>query len=406
MLAACGRGTPLTATPKQAASAQARFVPGRAVVRWKDAAARAQVAAKFGLPEAAPFDPEGDEAIELPSGQDVSTFREVAGDAAVSVEPDFVMRLPVYNQERQSPTVAEREGKTPFKRQWALQKVDAEAAWRVTRGKPGVKVAVVDSGVDDGHPDLRGQIAASEGMVGLRAKLGFGSARDDNGHGTHCAGVVAASGAQGVSGIAPGCKLLICKVLDDQGNGATSQIARGINWATDHDADVISLSMGGPDDARAVRDAVARAISHGVVVVAAMGNEGKELRNYPAAYPGVIAVGATNASDKLAGFSTRGPWISVCAPGVGILSTTPTYGVTLNSPEDGGIDPVYGKLSGTSMATPLVAGIAALVRSQHASWSPAQIKAAIERGAEQLADASASRVGHGRVNAAGALGVR
>ncbi|MDB5101007.1 MAG: peptidase [Cyanobacteria bacterium RYN_339] len=405
MLTACGRGTPITATTKAAAANEARMVPGRAVVRWKDAAARAAVAAKLGLSEAQPFDVEGDEAIDLPNGQSLTTFREAAGDAAVTIEPDFVMRLPVFNEEKQAPTAAEREA-TPLKRQYALQKVDAAAAWKITRGKPAVKIAVIDTGVDENHPDLRGQVAGSEGLVGLRAKLGFGSARDDNGHGTHCAGVVAASGAQGVSGIAPGCKLLVCKVLDNQGNGATSQIARGIGWAVDHGADVISLSMGGEDDARAVRDAVARAISRGVVVVAAMGNEGKEVRNFPAAYPGVIAVGATSSTDKVASFSTRGPWISVCAPGVGILSTTPTYGVTLNNPEAGGIDPVYGKLSGTSMATPLVAGIAALVRSQHASWTPAQIKAAIERGAVAIDGSAASRVGHGRVSAAGALGAR
>jgi subtilisin family serine protease len=409
LLSACGHA-PLPTSMSQTSSSRVKAdaARGRVVVHWRDAAARSSLAESLSLGPSVPINEEGDEAVWLPIGQDVSAFRLSLGKLATSVEPDFKMRLPVPAADsaadmRDTERIIGLQGNAG-PRQYALRLVHAAEAWRVTRGSPDVKIAIIDSGIDDHHPDLTGQVADETATIGARGKIGLGSPRDDNGHGTHCAGVAAASGANGVSGIAPGCKLLIAKTLDLNGAGETADIARGVNWAVDHGASVISMSMGGADDARPLRQAIERALSRGVVVVAAMGNEGQEVRNFPAAYPGVIAVGATTASDHVAKYSTRGPWISVCAPGSGILSTTPTYGVTLNSANEGNLPRGYGKLSGTSMATPLVAGIAALVKCAHPNWSPAQIKGAIETSASALGNGFDSRGGHGRIDAAAAVG--
>jgi thermitase len=289
-------------------------------------------------------------------------------------------------------------------KQWALTKVNIEGAWRVTRGSPKIKIASVDSGADLGHPDLRGQIADSWRASGLMGRMGLAGAGDDCGHGTHCAGIAgaAAGNNEGIAGAAPGCKLLIVKALDKAGAGPTSDIVRGIRWAMSHGAHVISLSVGGEEDSRALRDACQDALQAGIVVVAAMGNDGKTVKNWPACIPGVIAVGATNKTDGVAGFSTRGGWISVAAPGANILSTAPTYAVTMNRGKDAELGRGYGTLSGTSMATPLVAGIVALMLSANPNLKPAQVKAALEKSAVGAGGMNIG-TGHGRVDAALAL---
>jgi thermitase len=394
LLSACHQASPLVpaaATQREAADTGARSVAGRLLVKWKDSAAASRWRDKLGL-SAASLDGEGTQAIDLPAGMTAESFRQAAGADLEYAEPDYIMRAV------KPPVDKDTKG------QYALQKVRAAEAWKITKGKSDVRIAVVDTGVDLGHPDLKGQIVASTNVIGWRGKLGLASAKDGNGHGTHCAGVVAAqANGQGVSGIAPGCKLLIAKALGDDGAGATSDIVRGIRWALAQKADVISLSVGGEDDAEALRDAVDDALKAGVVVVAAMGNEGKTLKNYPAAYPGVIAVGATNSQDKVSAFSTRGSWISVCAPGANIQSTTPTYKVTMSHKDMGGLTATYGQLSGTSMATPLVAGLAGLIKSQNPGWTPAQVKKAIERSAVKLGGGFSNTAGHGRVDAAAAL---
>lgn len=417
-LAACHQAAPLAvSTPRSGLAPAARAVPGRLIVRWRKPEAAAAVLRRLGVSRHEGLGAEGvegvaaaaaPEVLDLPAGVDEAAFRAAAGDALEWSEPDRVLRLVAPEREaveaaateRAKPSGAGRKG------QWALEKVRAEAAWRVTRGRADVRIAIVDTGADLGHPELRGQIADSWRANGWLGRLGLAGAKDDSGHGTHCAGVAAAAGLQGISGMAPGCKLLIVKALDKDGAGASSDVVRGIRWAVSRGARVISLSMGGEEDPRALREAVADALAAGVVVVAAMGNEGKQLKNYPAAYPGVIAVAATNRSDKVAGFSTRGPWVSVAAPGASILSTTPTYAVAMNQGDQAELGVGSGTLSGTSMATPLVAGLAALLLSQQPSLKPAQVKAAIERGAVALDGGTNPRSGHGRVDAARTLGSR
>jgi len=191
---------------------------------------------------------------------------------------------------------------------------------------------------------------------------------DDNGHGTHCAGTVAGIDNDiGVIGVAPDVGLYIMKVLNRRGSGSYEDIAAGIITATDgpdgtpgtnDDADVISMSLSGPSSTVDLENAVNYALSYNVVIVAATGNDGNDYPQYPAAYPGVIGVGATDANDNIASFSNRGE--DIFAPGVYVFSTY--------------LEGNYATMSGTSMATPHVAGVVALAWAAHPSFTGTQIR--------------------------------
>jgi thermitase len=236
--------------------------------------------------------------------------------------------------------------------------VDAPQAWSRTLGSDAVRIAVIDTGIDAAHPDLAGKVVAAANFTASN------STQDLSGHGTHVAGIAAASfdNATGIAGMAPNARLMDVKVLavdqSGQTTGDCADVADGIVWATDHGANVLNLSLGGPTPCLAMELAVRYAVSHGALVVAAAGNEGSTSRFYPAAFPDVLSVAATTNRDQLAGFSNRGAsWVDVAAPGDGIVSTLPTF--------DNGTGAVdYGYLSGTSMAAPIVSGIGALVWGQ------------------------------------------
>jgi subtilisin len=213
---------------------------------------------------------------------------------------------------------------------------------RGIKGK-GVTVAILDTGIDTAHPDLADRVLAGKDFTGGN---GYG---DEQGHGSHCAGIVAAStNGDGLIGAAPEARLLVGKVLDDSGSGRSSWIAAGIRWAADSGADIVSLSLGGPGADTATREAIRYAVAKGVWVVAAAGNSGKAGDNFPGHYTESCAVAAVGQDLKRASFSTLNDGNDIAAPGVSILSTLP-----------GGR---YGRMSGTSMATPYVAGCLALVR--------------------------------------------
>lgn len=281
-----------------------------------------------------------------------------------------------------------------FERQYAPQRVQAPAAWPQSKGA-GVTVAVVDTGVDLGHPEFAGRLAAGYNVVAPGAP-----ARDDNGHGTHVAGIVAAAqgNGAGIVGIAPEATIMPIKVLEADGSGSDAGVAEGMVWAVDHGAQVLNLSLGGPGEAEVLREAVAYALARGVAVVAAMGNNGSDEQCFPAGYPGVIAVGATDEQDRVAGFSQYGDWISVTAPGVAVLSTFPTYEVVLNHY---GFAREYAALDGTSQATPQVAGVAALVLARQRGLAPARLKALLEASSDRLPGQGGfdPHLGHGRINA-------
>lgn len=265
--------------------------------------------------------------------------------------------------------------------QWAIPKIQADRAWEIWQPKSPVIIAIVDTGIDSTHPDLTNKIYRDAlGIVGYDALAGQrDDALDGHGHGTHCAGIAAAqtnnglgiAGIAGWNGVAGQTDttytlLMPVKVLDAKGEGSDASVAAGVLWAADHGAQVISMSLGGQEFSQTLDDAVQYAVSKGCLVVAAAGNNGTSDKFYPAAESNVLAVAATNSSDTLASFSTYGDWVPVAAPGDSIYSTTPTYTVTW-------VQKNYATASGTSMATPQIAGEAALLLAQNPGLSARQV---------------------------------
>ncbi|SFS78116.1 thermitase [Marininema halotolerans] len=267
--------------------------------------------------------------------------------------------------------------------QYGPQKMSLPQAWDITKGSSNVTVAVVDTGVQANHPDLSGKVVQGYDFVDNDS-----NANDENGHGTHVAGTIAANtnNGVGVAGVAPNVKIMGVRVLDAEGSGTNDAVADGITYAADHGAKVINMSLGGADESQAIEDAVNYAWNKGVVIVCAAGNESTSSPSYPAYYSKSIAVAATDSNDKLAYFSNYGSWVDVAAPGVDIMSTY--------------IGSKYESLSGTSMASPHVAGLAGLLASQ--GLSNTQIRAAIENTSDTVSG-TGSKFAHGRVNAYKAL---
>jgi len=256
--------------------------------------------------------------------------------------------------------------------QWGPTAVSAPAAWGVTRGDPSIVIAIVDTGVDDTHPDLASKIVGEYSVIGGTAKDGFG-------HGTHVAGIAAAATNNniGVAGMCPNCGILSVKVLNAQGAGYMSDVASGITYAASHGARVISMSLGGPGRSSTLQSALDYAIANNALPVCAMGNSGSGSNTpEPAYWHDCLSVIAADQNGAKASFSNYGIKADVAAPGVAILSTMPTYPVTLTT--NYGYSMNYDALSGTSMATPMVAGIAGLVLSQNPSLTPAQVAGIIE----------------------------
>lgn len=276
-----------------------------------------------------------------------------------------------------------------YSSQWGMAKIGMPSAWDVTLGSSGVKIAIVDTGVDLNHPDLAGRIDTANDWDFINNDA---VADDDQGHGTHCAGIAAASTNNGlyVSGVAPQCSILPIKVLGPSG-GTNSQVADGIRWAANQGADIISLSLEGPAYSTVLDEAVQYAAGLDCVIVAATGNQSTYGVSYPARLANVIAVGSTTSADARSSFSNYGPEVDLCAPGSDILSTT----------YDGGT----GYMSGTSMATPHVAGVAALVRSLNPSWTRTQVEQQLTSTALDLGQTGRDiYYGSGRIDAAAALG--
>lgn len=228
---------------------------------------------------------------------------------------------------------------------WSITAFDLPRAWNLTKGD-GVKVAVLDTGCDLDHPDLDANLLPGINFVEPGKKPW-----DDNQHGTHVAGIIAAENNDvGMVGVAPNAKIIPVKVLDKNGNGSLLNVAKGIRWAVDNGADIICMSLGAPRPVQQVRKAIKYAAKRGVPCFVAAGNAGmtKEVF-YPAAYPETIAIGSIREDFKRSSFSNTGQNLDFMAPGDRIFSTVP--------------DNWYSILSGTSMACPFAAGVAALVLS-------------------------------------------
>ncbi len=268
--------------------------------------------------------------------------------------------------------------------EWGLHKAHFPGAWNDTKGKE-VKIAIVDSGIDKGHPDIA-KIAAQRNFF-----TGSAVANDGYGHGTHVAGIAAAltNNDRGVAGGCPRCELLVAKVMDASGSVKDSNLVPAIAWSVDQGADVINLSFGSGQRSTVLKGAIEKAYANGkgAVVVAAAGNTGTNTRQYPAAYKKAIAVSATNSDDKPAGFSSRGDWVDLAAPGTGILSTRAVI-------EGGG----YGAESGTSEAAPFVSALAGLLASE--GKTAGAIRKRMRDTAADLGPAGDDpRFGQGRINA-------
>lgn len=232
------------------------------------------------------------------------------------------------------------------KYQWNLPSIETEKGWNISKGTDDVIIAVLDTGVQTNHPDLAGRFVDGTNIVDP-SKM----PEDDVGHGTHVAGIIGATvnNTEGVAGVSWFNKIMPVKVLDSSGAGSTYSVAQGIIWAVDHGAKVINMSLGNYANAEFLHDAVKYAYERDVVLVAASGNDNTDRPGYPAAYPEVFAVAATNSGKQRASFSNYGDYIDVAAPGESIASTYPGN--------------QYAALSGTSMSTPHVAALAGLIRS-------------------------------------------
>ncbi len=253
------------------------------------------------------------------------------------------------------------------KYQWNLPAIGTIPAWDINRGNQEVIVGVIDTGVDLNHPDLKPQLLPGYNVVSEGS-----DPQDDVGHGTHVAGVISAlvNNREGVAGMTWYNKILPIKVLDETGAGSTYSVAQGIIWATDNGAKVINMSLGNYAEAKFLHDAIKYAYDRDVVLIAASGNDNTEQPGFPAAYPEVFAVAATDSAKQKASFSNYGDYIDVAAPGVNIASTYPHN--------------QYAALSGTSMASPHVTALAALIRSVNPLLKNTEVMDIMRKSASDL----------------------
>jgi len=264
---------------------------------------------------------------------------------------------------------------------WGIIKIEADRAWAVSSGS-GVKVAVIDTGINRSHPDLKINIAGCVNFI-----YSWKTCEDDNGHGTHVSGIIAAlNNGIGTVGVAPNAKIYSLKVLDRRGSGYVSDIIEALDWAVSNKMQVINMSLGTTVDVISFHDAVKRVNQVGIVQVAAAGNSGPASNSviYPAKYQEVIAVSATDSIDAVPYWSSRGIEVTLAAPGASIYSTYLKGG--------------YATMSGTSMSSPHVAGTVALRKALYPLETPSEIKSILTANTSPL-PYDPTMVGSGLVDA-------
>jgi len=308
--------------------------------------------------------------VPLPS---IASFVEEVQNAQVSnyIEPNFKFKIHLIPND-------------PYWGvQWAPAKIEADYAWDVTIGDSSVLVAIVDTGIDWSHSDL----AANYVPLGYDWVNGDEDPMDDNGHGTHVAGIIAATlnNEFGIAGLAQ-VSIMAEKGLDWNGTGYADDLANAITHATDQGADIISMSWGSYESSILIYRAIIRAYNSGVLLVASAGNDATNKRVYPAAYDEVIAVTATDQYDNIASFSNYGDWVELSAPGVSIYSTL--------------LNDNFGYKSGTSMAAPHVSGVAALIWSVYPQETRDDVRMRLRSTSDDLGEAGFDYYyGYGRINA-------
>ena len=383
------RGTTQTMTSSSRVGPKAKhllaFDRHTALVRFRPGVAarvRAAVAAAGGGRLGAPIHGTGFSIVRIERGTAPQLLGRLRDDPRVAdAVPNFIRRA------QEDPNDA-----SYWTRQAPLDAVRLSQAWSITHGSRAIRIAIVDTGVDLDHPDLAPRIVTGKDFVN-----GDGSPDDDAGHGTMVAGIAAATpnNGFGIAGAAWDASIIPVKVLDATGEGTDAEVASGISWAADQGAAVINLSLGGPGDSPVLQQAVQYALAKDALVVAAAGNSASSEPSYPAAYPGVLAVASTDDAGESSSFSNHAPWVDLAAPGEEIFSTVPG---------DRGTDR-YATGSGTSFASPLVTGIAALVRAVNPGWSQTQVASRLEASARDLGPRGIDdSYGHGLVDAAAALG--
>jgi subtilisin family serine protease len=361
--------------------AESPFVPGKVVVKIRPGIAEPALQALLGreakiVGEIAPLRVK---VLSVPPGKEREWIERLRASPIVEyAEPvRFVRALFVPND--------------PYwAYQWNMNLIKAPQAWDIITGTSSVTVAIIDTGVDLDHPEFSGRIVSGWDFVNNDAYPD-----DDHWHGTHVAGIAGAQGnnGRGVAGVAWNVKIMPLKVLDSSGNGYDTDVAAAIIWAADRGVKVLNMSLGADESSSVLADAVDYAYRKGCLMVAAAGNEGANRVLYPAAYTQVIAVSAVNYYSGIAYYSNYGPEIEVAAPGgdgsYRVLSTVPGW---------------YGYAAGTSMATPHVAGLAALLWSANPSLTAAQVRYCITSTAVDLGEPGRDwYYGYGVIDAAEAL---
>ncbi|MCX7571247.1 S8 family serine peptidase [Tumebacillus sp. DT12] len=279
--------------------------------------------------------------VKVPNGKAAEMLEKFNADADVELaEPDYIH------------TVQLTPNDPSYGSQWHHPNIQANLAWDITRGTSARTIAIIDTGVDIQHGDLSSKIVAGYDFVNNDT-----NADDDQGHGTHCAGIAAAIGMNSYqgTGVDMNARIMPVKVLNSQGSGYTSDIIDGVYYAADNGAHVLSMSLGGGGATSAFQSAIDYAHSRGKIVVAAAGNSNTSAKSYPAAYNNVIAVASTTSSNTRSSFSNYGTWVDIAAPGSSIYATANGGGMTT--------------MSGTSMATPVVAGVLSLAWSKNTGYS-------------------------------------
>jgi thermitase len=349
-----------SAEKEDSASAEAKSVEeepvaGEVLVKFKDSVAsqaKAQTHEEKGGEVKETIPNIEVDVVEVPEGEEEEKVAQYEADSNV----EFAEVNGTYRAVAKEPEAEFTPNDPNYSQQWQYPKVEANQAWDQTRGNSSVNIAILDTGIDQSHEDLASKLGAQQDFTGSASGV-----EDNQGHGTHVAGSSAAisNNSKGVAGTCQDCTLMNGKVLNDSGNGAYSWIANGIIWAADNNAKVINMSLGGTGASSTLENAVNYASNKGVVVVAAAGNNNQSSPFYPAFYDKAIAVGSTDSGDTKSDFSNYGTWVDVAAPGSFIHSTAPDHN---NAIWGSGVK--YGTISGTSMATPHVAGLAGLVFSK------------------------------------------
>jgi len=386
---------PLEADAPPVVHETGEVVPGEVIVKFRDESKASEVAGARGLEIAASV---GGQGYGLPTvattrGRPVEqVLAELRADPAVEyAEPSYRVQLlddgAVAAVGVNDPMIAG---------QYSLDRMRVRDAWSLSMGGSGV-VAVLDTGVQPDHPDLSGRVLPGYDFVNDDA-----NAADDNGHGTWVAGIIAArpNDGYGIAGISWTDSILPVKIMNGSGTGSTSDLIAGIVWAADNGATVINMSVGGFPYSQSVQDAATYAWNKGVVLVGAAGNNNREETFYPASLNNVISVSATQPQDEFSYWSSYGPAIDVSAPGSSVLTTNC---IASTCPHSGWGSHTY--ISGTSFATPNVAGVVALIRARNPSWTPQQVVDQLYATVDDLGYAGwDNRYGRGRVNAYRALG--